>query len=72
MKRLLQIHTILFVIFFHASCAHLNRMNAPRKLTGHELERYITLKMKELGLPGLSVAVVKDKKIIWTKGFMIL
>lgn len=36
-----------------------------------ELKMLIPVLMKEAGIPGMSIAVIKDGKIIWTEGFGI-
>jgi CubicO group peptidase (beta-lactamase class C family) len=34
-----------------------------------DLQRYIPLKMREAGVPGLSIALIRDGKLVWAQGF---
>ena len=45
------------------------RLNTPLPDLVRELEAYIPDRMKEANIPGLSVVLIKDKKIVWNEGF---
>ena len=34
-----------------------------------EVERFLVEEMNKKGVPGFSVAIVKDRDVVWTKGF---
>ena len=45
------------------------RTDAAKEKLVAELERTIPDLMKKASIPGLTVAVVRDGKLLWTKGF---
>src|SRR5712692_554792 len=56
-------------------CAHSNRGSAESKSSTHwrsliaDLEKEIQKLMGETVVPGLSIAVIKDAKLVWRRGF---
>src|SRR5262245_47245895 len=47
----------------------LNRWGVPAELSVTELQKLIPSLMTEIGVPGLSIALIRDAKILWHQGF---
>ena len=45
------------------------RLDAPVESVVTDLERYIPARMHEAHVPGLSIALVREAKIVWARGF---
>jgi CubicO group peptidase (beta-lactamase class C family) len=45
------------------------RISEPLEEVVADLETYIPERMSEAGVPGLSIALIRDGRIVWTRGF---
>lgn len=46
-------------------------LETPIEEISYDLERFIPARMAEVSVPGLSIAIVRDAEIVWTRGFGI-
>jgi CubicO group peptidase (beta-lactamase class C family) len=45
------------------------RLSEPVDTVVADLQRYIPERMRQEGVPGLSIALIRDGKVVWTEGF---
>ncbi|HCL82360.1 MAG TPA: serine hydrolase, partial [Chitinophagaceae bacterium] len=58
----------LIVFFLHPSCAQSTNPEQPAFIRD-SLDTYIQKGLIDWNLPGLSVVIVKDGKVVWMKGY---
>jgi CubicO group peptidase (beta-lactamase class C family) len=58
-----------FSLFPHVASSHGTQISAESKARIAELERQIPQLMEEANVPGLSMAIIEDAKLIWRRGF---
>src|SRR5215475_4734258 len=51
------------------ACSHGNQISAESKALTADLEKQIPRLMEEAKVPGLSIAIIKDGKLFWRRGF---
>ena len=47
------------------------KTNVPIEIIVRELESLIPRRINESGVPGLSIALIRDLELVWSKGFCI-